>query len=427
MNEAVAWTADEYEREVLDQFERVKPKAASPAESSAPPIAAKPFAWPDPATIPPRQFLHRRHYIRRAVGATIGGGGRAKTTLGLTEAISMTCGRDLLTGERITPLRVWDVNGEEDQDELDRRVTAICQRYGVSEAQCGGRLFVQSVRDKPIRFAIMVGNAPRLDRIALDQFEEEIRTKQIDVFMIDPLVSFHSIPENDNGSMDLLLKEGLGGIASRTNSAGEVFHHPGKPKPGQADTTVEDARGASAIIWAVRSARVLNFMTIEEAAKLGIGEDERRLHIRVANGKANMGPIGKASWFKLDVEKLANGDEVACAGSWKPPNPFEGVTVSDMELAQNWSSTGAYRADPRSPDWLGYKVAEHLRLNVSYGGRGPEGSMRDIAKVKQILAQWLKNGVLATETRTDDQRKKRRFIVPGSYKPNPPSDAEDAF
>jgi hypothetical protein len=51
--------------------------------------------------------------------------------------------------------------------------------------------------------------------------------------------------------------------------------------------------------WAVRNARVLNFMTIEEAAKLGISEQERRLHIRVANGNANMGPIGKASWFKL--------------------------------------------------------------------------------------------------------------------------------
>ena len=108
--------------------------------------------------------------------------------------------------------------------------------------------------------------------------------------MLDPFISFHSVLENDNGCMDLLLKEGLGGIASRTDSAGEVFHHPGKPKPGQADTTVEDARGASAIIWAVRSARVLNFMTVEEAAKLGIGEDERRLHIRTANGKANMDP-----------------------------------------------------------------------------------------------------------------------------------------
>jgi hypothetical protein len=69
-----------------------------------------------------------------------------------------------------------------------------------------------------------------LDYAVLQRFEDEIRMKGFDVFMIDPFVSFHSVLENDNGCMDLLLKEGLGGIASRTNSAGEVFHHPGKPK-----------------------------------------------------------------------------------------------------------------------------------------------------------------------------------------------------
>jgi hypothetical protein len=116
--------------------------------------------------------------------------------------------------------------------------------------------------------------------------------------------------ENDNSHMDVLIKEGFGAIANLTNSAGELFHHPGKPRPGQADTTVEDGRGASSILWAVRSARVFNFMTPEEAAKLGLSEDERRLHVRISNGKANMGPLGKAKWLKLVVENLPNGDLV---------------------------------------------------------------------------------------------------------------------
>ena len=121
-----------------------------------------------------------------------------------------------------------------------------------------------------------------------------IERNDIDVFMIDPLVSFHGVMENDNGHMDLVIIEGFGAIANKTNSAGELFHHPGKARPGQADTTVEDGRGASSILWAVRSARVFNFMTPEEAAKLGLSEDERRLHVRISNGKANMGPLGKA-------------------------------------------------------------------------------------------------------------------------------------
>ena len=176
---------------------------ASPLEDHVAPqahndIIAKPFTWPDPATIPARQFLYGRHYIRKNIGATIGAGGRAKTTLGLTEAIGMASGRDLLGGTAITPLRVWCLNGEEDQDELDRRVTAICQHYGITEEQCGVRLFVQSVRDKPIRLATVESGAPTLNRVALAQIERQMRFLKVDVLMIDPLVSFHSLSENWN-------------------------------------------------------------------------------------------------------------------------------------------------------------------------------------------------------------------------------------
>jgi AAA domain len=175
MSKGAAWTLDEYERDVLGEAQRVSPlRPAAKADGSASLIVAKPFAWPDPATIPRREFLFGRHYIRKAIGATIAGGARAKTTLSHIEAVSMACGRILLTGERITPLRVWCVNGEEDQDEIDRRIAAVCKRYGITEADCGDRLFVQSVRENPLRFAAMVHGAPTLNHAALKQFEAEI-------------------------------------------------------------------------------------------------------------------------------------------------------------------------------------------------------------------------------------------------------------
>jgi hypothetical protein len=182
-------------------------------------------------------------------------------------------------------LRVWVCNGEEDQDELDRRVAAACQRYGISQADLGGRLLVQSVRDNPLRLAALVNNRPVIDETVKSYMVDVINRNDIDVFTIDPLVSFHGVLENDNSHMDVLIKEGFGAIASKTNTAGEVFHHTGKLRPGQLDATVEDGRGASAIVWAVRSARVFNSMTPEEAAKLGLSEDERRLHIRITNGR----------------------------------------------------------------------------------------------------------------------------------------------
>jgi RecA-family ATPase len=180
-------------------------------------VVAMPYSWPDPARIPPREFLFGRHYIRKAVGATVGGGGRAKTTLGTCEAVGMASGRNLLTGERVKPLRAWLVNGEETQDELDRRVAATCQLYSVTKADCDGRLFVQSVRGKSWRLATLIKNLPVLDLTLLQKIEAEITAKKIDVLMLDPWVSFHSVGESTNEHMDLLIKDGLGTIADRTN------------------------------------------------------------------------------------------------------------------------------------------------------------------------------------------------------------------
>jgi hypothetical protein len=375
--------------------------------------------WRDAATIPPRQSLYDGHYTRRAIGATVGGGGRAKTTRGIYEAVCMAVGFDIATKESLPggQLCVWVCNGEEDQDELDRRVAATCQHYDITKAALGGRLFVQSVRDHPLRIASLVGNRPTINQDVMRYMEGFIDGNAIDVFMLDPLVSFHGVVENDNSHMDVVIKEGFGAIANRTGSAGEVFHHPGKAKPGQVDTTVEDLRGASAILWAVRSARVLNFMTPDEAAKLGLSEDERRLHIRIANGKANMGPLGKAKWIKLIVENLANGDHIAVASPWSPPDPFHGVTPSDVELAIKLAATGEYRADMRSPKWIGYALAKHFDMAISHaGGKDP----KDLSRLKAIIKTWLNNKALEIDERKDDDGKVREFIIPGSLKPAAP-------
>lgn len=391
--------------------DRPKPSGSSPART--PPSAW----WRDPCTIPQRSTLFDGHYIRRAIGATVGGGGRAKTTRGVYEAVCMATGRDLATGGPLPvgTLRIWALNGEEDQDELDRRVAAVCQRYEVSQEDLGGRLFVQSVRDDPLRIATIVNNRPIIDPAAVKFMEDFITSRSIDVFMLDPFVSFHGVSENDNGHIDVVIKEGFGAIANRTNSAGELFHHPGKPKPGQADTTVDDSRGASALIWAVRSARVFNFMSPEEAARLGLSEDERRLHVRISNGKANMGPLGKAKWMRIEVENLPNGDAVAVASSYEPPDPFRGVTTADMELARKLAATGDYRADQRSPEWFGYALATHFDLPVTPGGINEK---KDLERIKTIMKTWISNKVLTIATKKDADGKERKFIVPGPFKPD---------
>jgi hypothetical protein len=158
-------------------------------------------------------------------------------------------------------------------------------------------------------------------------------------------------------------------------------------------------------------------MTPQEAERLGIAVDDRRLHIRVSNGKANMGPLGKATWLKIVVEPLPNGDEIACSSSWKPSDPFKGVTAADMHKCRTLAQTGAYRVDIRADDWISYMVAEVLGINVV---RGADNHAKDLARLKQILATCFKNKVLKIEEREDSKRKKRKFVIPGPWSDEQP-------
>jgi len=371
--------------EILAQYPWFNGQAGQQQGARLPPYPS-PW-WRSPATIPPRAFLFGRHYQRRTVGATIGAGGRLKTTLAMCESLGMTIGRDLLTDKQGEPLRVWCANAEEDQDELDRRLAAICQHYRIDKDMIAGRLFVQSVCDSPLRVATTVNGVARLNDAVLNYLRTFITENKIDIFMLDPWISFHGVRESDNADMDLAIKEGLGSIAKVTNAHCEIFHHPGKPKPGIDITTVEDSRGASAIIWAVRSARVLNFMTGPEATQLGILEADRRRHIRVANGKANMAPIGAANWLRIEAENLVNGDEVACVTLWKPKNPFDGLSARDVEVAQKVAQGDAYRADIQAKNWYGYALAEQLKINVRYNA---ENNPADIVRLKKIIKTRVK-------------------------------------
>jgi hypothetical protein len=48
---------------------------SSPGSKAPIHIEAEPW-WRNPATIPKREFLYGKHYMRKAIGASIGAGGR---------------------------------------------------------------------------------------------------------------------------------------------------------------------------------------------------------------------------------------------------------------------------------------------------------------------------------------------------------------
>src|SRR5262249_15540204 len=115
-----------------------------------------PYVAPSAATIPRRQWLYGKHYLRGVVSASLGAPGRLKSTTVLTEALCMVVRRDLIHGradEEFGELRVAYLHGEENQDELDGRFLPTCQRYAITEEMYARRIWVISTRDTPVYLA----------------------------------------------------------------------------------------------------------------------------------------------------------------------------------------------------------------------------------------------------------------------------------
>ncbi len=393
----------------------------------------KPYQFPDPDKIPPRQWLYGRHYMRGVVSGTLGAPGRLKSTTLLTELVGMAAGRDLIGGKLLEcgPLRAGYFNGEETQDELDRRVAAIRQRYHLDPEDCAGRLWVVSTREAPLRLAVMgpKGTA-EVAHDVVDAITAWCETRSIDAFVVDPLVSFHLVRENDPGDMDMLYKEAFGRIAGKERRAVDLAIHPRKPAQGEVNTSMSDLRGSGAQEAALRIARVFNFMTTTEAGHLGIDEEDRRLHVRIEGGKGGPGPIAKATWIKIDVEPLPNGDDVAVAVAWKPENPFTKVVQGDLQVVQRVVQGGAFRTSSQSPDWLGWWMAEnlpHLGIKTRFHDKPRTAAGKaEVARLNEIIATWKKNEGIDIEKREDKNRQPRDFFIVGRQSSEPAENHADA-
>src|SRR5262245_29453231 len=154
--------------------------------------------WTDPADIPMRDWLYGRLLIRKFVTATIAPGGLGKSSLITAEALAQVSGKALLGIKPSGRLRVWLWSLEDPQEETRRKIQAAAAHHGLTAEDIGNRLFVDSGRDRPLVVATADRNGATIVRPVVDRLIAEIIDKQIDVLIIDPFVSCHEVPENDN-------------------------------------------------------------------------------------------------------------------------------------------------------------------------------------------------------------------------------------
>ena len=374
-------------------------------------ITATPFAWPEPATIPRRRWLFGHWLLRGEITAIVAPSGVGKSTITTAIKLSLASGSaflglDVPEGAR----NVWLWNLEDDQQELDRQVTACGLQHGIGPDDCGNRLYVDSGLDQRLCTAIEGERGVEIVEPVYDNLKAEIEKRGIDVLTIDPFVSSHEIDENANVLIDKVVKRWKR-LAHETGCAIVLVHHT--KKMGGREVRAEDSRGAVALIAAARIVLTLNTMTADEGEGFGITEKkELRSFVRVDNDKANRSPAENATWFKKESVDLGNGDglnpsdHVGAAVHWTPPDPFEGLSTQDLYDVQRAIDAGEYGENVQAKDWAGIAVADVLGLDLE------EKTNKE--RVKSLIRTWKGNKALNVERRHDGKRE-RPYLVVGNW------------
>lgn len=374
-------------------------------------------AWPteydffDEAALQARQWLYGRHYLRRFVSVLASGGGIGKTSMQIVEALAMCTGRPLL-GETVhEPCRVWLINLEDPLDEMQRRILAAMKHYGIKPEDIKGKLFVDAGRDFSMLFAAQTKQGVTPNKALVDYLIKRIPELGIGAVFIDPFVGAHMVNENDNMAMAAVVAE-IRKVADLTNSAFGLVHHIRKGN-GE-DANVDSIRGAVSLIGAARAARVVNAVSIETAAGLGIDAKTAIGLFRVDDGKANLAPPAINSVFRrMESVHLLNGDWVGVAVSFNIPDEWGGMDDATVNEILRMIDLGPFDPDghqeryssrPQDKErWVGNVI-------TTYAFDNPEHS-KNVGQAKRIIQKWFENGMLIEEEyRSEKQRKDRKGV-----------------
>jgi hypothetical protein len=365
------------------------------------PLTATPWRYRDPATIPRREFVGG--WPRKKLSLLVAPGGTGKSALTIAQAIEVASGRTLLGDHDGEPAGVWMINLEDDADELDRRVAATMAHYRVPPERVEDRLFLDCPETLRREFKLarqadreIVPNEPLAKELIA-----EIMARDVCFVVIDPLVSAHEVPENDNSGVDRVAKL-LAAVADQTDSAVLAVHHTRKLNGMAAD--VDSIRGGGALVAAARSARVLQRMTKDEAERFGIDVETAWRHVAMDDAKSNLRPLGKRRWRHLVTVALPNGDEVGVVEPWTPPEMFDGVHEKDIDRLHAAMAGKAWRARHTADEWVGIAIAGVVGIDL--------GTKHGRAKTRAIQAQWTQSGWLEEYKDLDHRRMEKLFVRP---------------
>jgi hypothetical protein len=358
----------------------------------------------------PRQWLMSRQFCRGFLSGLVAPGDVGKTTLRLTQAVELACGRELLGLRIYQRCRVLVVSLEDDRRELHRRLLAICRHHRINPAELTGWLFCRELNG--IKLAKLNNKGGRELGELDHMLRGAIERRRPDLVVLDPFVKLHALNENDNPDMDFVCSH-LVRLAQDHNIAVDspAHTHKGAIVAGDADAR----RGASAQRDAGRLDYTLTAMSEEEANRFGIDADERKSYVRLDRAKANLVRAIKAMWFRLVSVPLGNatarypeGDDMQAIETWVPPDAWQDLDARCINQILDKIEAGM-------PDGNRYSGARSAKKRAAWQIFIDVMPEKNEAQAREIIKTWLKEGLLVSreyENPADRKKAEGLYVNP---------------
>ena len=261
-------------------------------------------------SIPKREWLVDHLCLKKYITGLVAPGGVGKSSLALALGISVASNNDILNLGVRKQANVLIINNEDSLNELKRRIAGITTQFGICTSSLEKTFFYKSGYEKKYMLSEMSEGCQKETAFAGDLIEYML-DKEIGLLIIDPFVSTHNAPENDNTAMDQVMSI-YRKIAAKTGAAITLIHHTRKQDTkGSSAGNADIARGASAFKDAVRVVATLTPMSKAEAQKLTFDDQKRSRHFRLDLAKQNFSPACvNETWFRMESCLIGNGEHV---------------------------------------------------------------------------------------------------------------------
>jgi hypothetical protein len=290
-------------------------------------------------SIPKRQWLVDHLCLKAYITGLVAPGGVGKSSLALALGISVASNNDILNLGVRKQANVLIINNEDSDDELKRRIAGITTQFGINPISLKNTLFYESGYEKKYMLSEMSDGGQKETAFAADLIEYML-DKDIGLLIVDPFVSTHNAPENDNTAIDQVMSI-YRRVAAKTGASITLIHHTRKQQDtkGSSAGNADIARGASALKDAVRVVATLTPMSTVEAKAITFDAQKQSRHFRLDFAKQNFSPACvNAWWFRMESCLIDNGEHVGVPVpvNLKPlfSNSVSKVKWSDLSVAE---------------------------------------------------------------------------------------------